>query len=172
MIELEKTFLAKSLPSSLSSCPTKEIIDIYIPEQFEHPKIRIRQNGHKFEITKKEPLEDNPSEMLEQTINITLEEFNQLQKLPGKKIHKIRYLYNHDGQTAEFDIFQDKLYGLVIIDFEFDSIDKKTAFTMPEFCLCDITKEQFTAGGMICGKSYEDIENKLDSFGYKKLSLS
>ncbi len=169
MIELEKTYLAKSLPETLKNCRSKEIIDIYIPEAFAHPKVRIRKNGSKFEITKKEPLADDISEMLEQTINITEAEFNEFLKLPGKKVHKIRYYYDHDGQMAEFDVFQDSLAGLVIIDFEFDSAEKKSSFKMPDFCLADITSEQFAAGGMICGKCYQDIEKELEKFDYKKL---
>lgn len=40
---------------------------------------------------------------------------------------------------------------------------------MPDFCLVDVTQEEFAAGGMLSGKKYQDIQNKLDQFGYKKL---
>ena len=42
---------------------------------------------------------------------------------------------------------------------------------MPDFCLADVTQEKFIAGGMICGKSYEDIEKELKRFNYVKLFL-
>jgi len=57
MIELEKTYLAKEIPKGLKDCKHKEIIDIYIPKSTEHPHIRIRKNGDRFEMTKKEPVE-------------------------------------------------------------------------------------------------------------------
>lgn len=170
MIELEKTYLAKYLPKGLKSCPHKKIVDIYIPKEFAHPKIRIRKNGDKYEITKKEPVADDPSHQLEQTIKITDKEFSELEKLPGKKVHKIRYLYPYEGRTAEIDVFQEGLKGLVIVDFEFNSKTKKDSFVMPDFCLADITPNKVTAGGMICGKKYSDIKESLKKYGYKKLN--
>ena len=58
-----------------------------------------------------------------------------------------------------------------MVDFEFETSEEKESFEMPDFCLADVTQEVFTAGGMICGKSYEDIENDLNRYNYKKLFL-
>jgi len=171
MIELELTYLAKYLPGDLIKYPFKEIIDIYLPVSFDHPKIRIRKNGDKYEITKKEPIESNRSEMLEQTIKITEAEFNELVNLPGKKVSKRRYLYDYKDHTAEIGIFGGDLNGLVLIDVEFKTVEEKASFKMPDFCLVEVTQEKFTAGGMLCGKKYIDIEEELMRFGYKRLSL-
>ena len=171
MIELERTYLAKTIPD-LTNCKSKEIIDIYIPLEENHPKIRIRKNGDKYEVTKKQPIEGKDStELEEQTIILTKEEFDFISNLNGKKIHKIRYYYNHNGNMAEIDVFQDKLKGLILVDFEFNTNEEKNSFTIPDFCLIEITQEDFIAGGMICGKSYEDIEENLNKFNYKKLLL-
>jgi len=70
---------------------------------------------------------------------------------------------------AEVDIFEGTLQGLVMIDFEFDSEENKHAFVIPDFCLADVTQEEWVAGGMLAGKSYEDIEKKLKRFGYQKI---
>jgi CYTH domain-containing protein len=107
----------------------------------------------------------------EQTIILTEDEFNSFQKLDGKKVRKLIYYYDYNEITAEIGIFQDSLKGLVMIDFEFATVEEKDNFKMPDFCLADVTQEVFLAGGMICGKSYEDIENDLKRFNYKKLSL-
>ncbi|MEK7648376.1 MAG: hypothetical protein AAB400_00470 [Patescibacteria group bacterium] len=173
MIELEKTYLAKKLPENLRSCKFKEIIDVYLPENSEHPKLRVRKNGNKFELTKKEPVNDgDASHQEEQTIILTEIEFNSLnQQLKGKKVRKIRYFYDHNGRIAEFDVFQDELVGLVVVDFEFATLKEKEDFQIPDFCLVDVTQEVFIAGGMICGKSYEDIEDNLKKFEYSKLFL-
>lgn len=61
MIELEKTYLARYLPRGLAACDCAEVIDIYIPADSVHPKLRIRKNGRKYEITKKEPVQGNDS---------------------------------------------------------------------------------------------------------------
>ena len=173
MIELEKTYVAKNLPENLKRCQFKEIIDVYIPKSSEHPKLRLRKKGNKFELTKKELVNDgDASYQEEQTIILTESEFNFLnQQLEGKLVRKIRYYYDYNGRTAEFDVFQDDLTCLVVIDFEFATTDEKDNFQMPEFCLVDITQEVFIAGGMICGKTYKDIEDKLDKFEYSKLFL-
>ena len=172
MIELELTFLAKKLPAELKDCKFREVIDIYIPKSREHPTLRIRRYGDKYEMTKKEPIDgQDRSTQEEQTIILTEEEFNVLSKLDGKKTHKLRYYYDHDGKTAEFDVFQGALKGLVVIDFEFDSKEEKDSFEMPNFCAADITQEQFVAGGLICGKSYEDVADDLARYNYEKLFL-
>lgn len=173
MIELEKTYLAKKLPEDLKNCKFKEIIDVYIPKSSEHPKLRLRKNGNKFELTKKEPVNDgDASRQKEQTIILTETEFNALnQQLEGKRVHKIRYFFDYKSRTAEFDVFQDDLMGLVVVDFEFATLEEKDNFQIPDFCLVDITQEVFIAGGMICGKSYEDIESNLSKFQYSKLFL-
>ena len=172
MIELERTFLAKFLPEGLENCKKKEILDIYIPTDSRHPTLRIRKNGDKYEITKKEPLADDPSEMKEETTTLTKEEFDELNKsLNGKRVRKLRYYYGYNGRIAEFDVFQDLLKGLVVVDFEFETVEEKNAFQMPEFCLIDITQEEFIAGGMVCGKSYQDIEDNLRVLDYKKIEI-
>ena len=33
----------------------------------------------------------------------------------------------------------------------------------------EVTNEEFLAGGMLCGKSYEDLKENLEKFNYKKI---
>ena len=170
MIERELTYLAKHLPEGLADCEFKEIIDIYLPKESRHPTLRIRKNGDKYEITKKEPVNKNEfSEMYEYTTPLTKEEFEALKNTDGKRVRKLRYYYNHNGKTAEFDIFQDDLKGLIVIDFEFETSEEKDLFEMPDFCLADITQKEFCAGGMVCGKCYEDLIENLQRFSYNKI---
>lgn len=170
MIEREKTYLAKQLPEGLEKCEKKEIYDLYLPKEHPHPKIRIRKNGNKFEITKKKPISgEDASHHHEHTIHLNEAEFNSLKKLPTKDVRKVRYFYPFNGRTAEIDVFQDALKGLVLVDFEFQSKKEMNNFEIPKFCLADVTQEEFIAGGMLCGKSYENIEKELDKFGYKRI---
>lgn len=172
MIELEKTYLAKIMPADLQSFKSKEIVDIYIPKDKGHPTLRIRKNGDKYEMTKKEPIHGNDSsQQEEQTIRLTEEEFKVLNSLDGKRVRKIRCNYDYHGQIAEIDVFQDDLAGLVLVDCEFDSIENMEKFDMPDFCLAEVTQEKFLAGGVVCGKKYVDLEKDLEKFGYKKLFL-
>jgi CYTH domain-containing protein len=169
--ELEKTFLAKTLPKGLKQCQHREIIDIYIPKEAEHPTVRIRKNGEKFEITKKEPIANDASEQDEHTIPLKESEFTALAAAKGKRLEKERYYFPFEGRTLEIDIFGGKLAGLVLVDAEFKTREEKNSFEMPSFCLAEVTQEKFSAGGMLCGKNYEDIEPKLKAFGYKRLQI-
>jgi len=171
-IELEKTFLLKYIPEKLKNCKSVEILDIYIPKVVEHPILRIRKKGNIFEMTKKAPVKDDSSEQGEQTIPLSKEEFSELSKLEGKRLRKIRYYYPVDDKTAEIDFYLDDLEGLVLVDFEFNSIENKAKFIMPDFCLADITHEKGTAGGILAGKKYSDVQPTLDKYNYKKLDFS
>lgn len=169
-IELERTFLLKTLPSGLLEAPFKDMVDIYIPSTAGHPTLRIRKNGSKCVITKKEPLsEDDRSRQQENTIPLREDEYAELSLLPGKRIEKRRYAYSENGYTYEVDVFGGGLQGLVLADIEFESEEKMSAYSPPSWVLAEVTQEKFIAGGELSGKSYEDIANTLSRFGYKKL---
>ena len=170
MIERERTFLARMLPDNLIAFPSKEVFDIYIPRSSAHPVLRIRKNGDAYEMTKKEPVHDgDSSEQLETTIPLTKEEFGELSLLEGKRVRKIRYFVPWNNCTLEVELFKDALEGLVLVEVEFNSTEEKDAFVPPDFCLADVTQEEFTAGGMLCGKSYKDIEKDLQRYDYKPI---
>lgn len=170
--EFERTFLAKYLPNEIENCNYVELEDNYIPRESNHPILRIRKKGDKTVITKKyKKKEDDASVMVEETILLAPEEYEFLNKLDGKKFSKKRYFYEYEkGKFCEIDIYQDKLRGLIVIDFEFNSIEEKDNFKVPDFCLIEVTNEEFLAGGMLCGKSYEDLEENLERFNYKKIN--
>ncbi len=173
MIELERTYLAAGLPDGLWDSPKKEMLDIYLPAESRHPVLRLRKNGDNLEMTKKSPVVDGDSStMEEQTIRLSGEEYAALVGIEGKRVGKTRYLYDYLGRTAEVDVFDGALSGLVLVDFEFETEAEKAAFSMPEFCLAEVTQEEFIAGGMLCGKSYDDIALGLSRFGYERIEMA
>ena len=172
MEELEKTYLLKFVPVGLENAETKEVLDIYLPSTSDHAVLRIRKSGTKYEITKKVPVvQGDASRHLETTIPLTEEEYGELSTLSGKRVRKIRYFFEKDGSNFEIDVFKDGLDGLVLVDIEFATIAEKDAFAIPDFCLVDVTQEKFIAGGMLCGKSYADIQEDLNRFDYKKVTM-
>ena len=169
-IEIERTFLVKALPSDLKDFPSKVLLDIYIPSTNRHPNLRIRQKGDTYEMTKKLRMDEHDrSEQKEMTIPLTEEEFAELTTIEGKRVKKIRYFYPYNGQIAEIGIFQDDLEGLVLADFEFKSTHEKEIFEIPDWCLIEVTQEEFLAGGMLCGKTYDDISPLLKKCNYSKI---
>ena len=170
--EFELTFLAKSIPKEIKGVEPQKMRDTYLPQDSEHPHVRLRQKNDHYEITKKQPVNQSDiSHQTEQTIPLDQEEYETLDQVSKRSVTKDRYVVNLNGHTAEIDVFTDGLKGLVVIDFEFENHEEKTAFMPPECCLAEITQENFIAGGMLAGKSYSDIEADLKRYGYKPLSL-
>ena len=83
---------------------------------------------------------------------------------------KLRYYFDYKGKIVEFDVFQGILKGLEVAEIEFEDEEEKKNFPIPDFCSHDITQEKFIAGGLICGKSYEDVEQELKRYGYENIS--
>ncbi|HMS92616.1 MAG TPA: hypothetical protein PKC05_03950 [Candidatus Saccharibacteria bacterium] len=170
-IELELTYLASRMPEEVLNVQPMPMVDIYIPEAGkDHPHLRLRQKGDKYEITKKEPIETgDASAQLETTIPLEKIEFDALSQASQAKVEKNRYYVVIEGSPAEVDVFEGKLKGLVLIDFEFDSEEDKSSFKPPITCLCDVTQEEFIAGGLLAGKSYADIRLDLERLNYKPI---
>lgn len=165
-LEIEKTYLAKYIPVELSTLRSKAIKDVYIPDT-EKPTIRLRQNGDKYEMTKKVQVsEGDASAHTEYTIPLSGGEFMVFTELSKKTVEKTRYYYEYLGYTIEIDVFSGLLQGLVVVDVEFPNSEAYEAFTMPDFCLVDITQEDFIAGKYLAGRSIQDISGDLDRLGY------
>ena len=110
MIEIERTFLARALPSNLAEAPFKELLDIYIPGSVDHPTLRLLKRGEVYEITKKTHITPgDSSQQTEDTITLTEAEFEAMSQAPGKRVRKARYFYPYNGRTLEIDLFQDGL---------------------------------------------------------------
>ena len=170
--ELERTYLAKYLPENISQASHKQITDLYIPSDREQAKLRVRKSEDNYEITKKVLVNKNDASVqIEYTIPLDREEYQVFSHIPARRIEKIRYDYQYISYNAQIDVFQLNLLGLVLVDFEFKTQEKLLQFIMPDFCLVDVTQEQFIAGGKLCGKNYEDIEDELLKFSYHKLLL-
>ena len=172
-VELELTYLARRLPEALGKCPSKLIVDVYYPAGTPHASLRIRRKDDHYEITKKVAADGADfSNQLEHTIQLTKGEYDTLTTAAGGlRVAKQRYYYDYQGRTAEIDVFEGELRGLVEIDFEFASREQQQAFQMPDFCLADVTQEEFAAGGMLAGKSYAAIADELARYNYQPLFM-
>jgi len=169
--EVELTFLASRLPAELAAVTPVRLIDVFFPDDLNvNSKLRLRQKGERFELTKKVLVNpSDPSVQEELTIPLTSEEFQSMQKASAKRVEKDRYKFDVNGHTAEVDVFLNSLNGLVVVEFEFDSESERDTFKAPDFCLVDITPEEFIAGGKLAGKSLEELSADLDRYHYKPL---
>lgn len=168
-LELERTYLAKELPKEIDEADYVEIVDIYIPDGIDFANMRLRKKGDEYFMTKKTVVSDDASEQVEQTIELSLREYEALSSCSNKRVEKRRYYAKIDGHNAEVDVFYGDLAGLVLVEFEFANAREKDEFVMPDGMLADVTPEEFIAGGMLAGKRYEEIEGELERFGYKRI---
>lgn len=167
-LEIEKTYLAKYLPKDLHLCEFKDIEDWYLPKGAHHCYLRIRNSGGSFVITKKETVSENDaSTHIEHNIKITKEEYESLRPASSNILKKRRYLYPYQGRMAEIAVFSGDLLGLVLIEFEFENKEDFLNFSMPDFCLVDVTQEECFAGGVLCHESINSLKEDLDKFEYK-----
>ncbi len=162
MLEIEKTYLVRKLPDNLSSYQSDHIKQGYISSTTS--PLRIRKKGQKLELTKKMPLKaDDFSSAQELTILLTEEEFNKLWPLTEKFLEKSRYYIPlEDNLTAELDIFQGKLAGLVLVEVEFKSAEQMESFKPPDWFGKDVTQEAFSANVYLAGKTLKGIQAYLE----------
>ena len=170
-MELELTFLARDLPAEISQVEPRRLVDVYIPEKLAvHPRLRLRQKGTQYEVTKKLPSRlGDASSHIEHTIDLDADEFECLQAASRRRVQKDRFVLTLEGSRAEVDVFRGDLAGLVLIDFEFDSEAEMASFSAPACCGADVTQEDFIAGGLLAGRTYADIEQELAKFDYSRI---
>lgn len=169
-LEQELTYLAARIPDGLQQCKHVKMHDVYFPAAAEHAFVRVRQKDSSYEFTKKTSADPtNAGIMLEENVSLTKEEFEALAKGDGRGLQKTRYYLPYQGFTAEVDIFEGDLQGLVIIEFEFKNRADMDAFVQPDFCLADVTNDGTIAGGILAGKTYADIAERLAKYKYQPL---
>jgi CYTH domain-containing protein len=162
VLEIERTYLVKKIPSNLSSYTSCQIKQGYL--SLSSSPLRIRQKGAKFELTKKLPLKaDDFSSAEETTISLTESEFNTLWPLVVRSLKKTRYYVSiGGGLTAELDIFQEDLEGLAFVEVEFVSEKQMTLFQPPTWFGRDVTQEEFSANVFLAGKTYVEVKRYLE----------
>lgn len=161
MLEIEKRYLVNQLPE-LSACKHVDMIDVYIPEVSSHAKLRARKIGEKFELTKKTRKNEGEKYiMVEQTIDITPEEFAFLYEKSTRRIEKTRYYYPYERHTIEIDVFRGKHDGLIIAEVEFDNENTLNSFQPAPFLTREISDTEHLAGGVLSGKTLKEIKEFL-----------
>jgi CYTH domain-containing protein len=167
MPEIKKTYLAKQLPEDLRKEEHVEIEDIYVPGDVNDPRLRLRREGDSYSIEKR--LEDNEAATDWISIELSHAEFEVLRGAKKAIVRKNRYPYQISGQEAEFHVYTGPLDGLVLVIIKSSSGEDVDSFSSPEYCLAEVTGEEFIKGGQLAGKSYIDITSELNRYGYEKL---
>ena len=135
--EIERKFLVKYLPRGITRCKKEYIYQSYLATNTGEKRIRCI-NGEKFILTEKygQGIQRNEYEK-----EISIGEYNTLSKqITGRTIKKVRYYYPLDNElTAEVDCYLEELDGLMVVEVEFDSLEKSNSFVKPDWFGDDVT---------------------------------
>ncbi len=146
-MEIERKYLVTLLPDNLSQYKNKKIEQGYLCH---NPTIRIRKSNEAYILTYKskfglESVGDNwPSVNNEVELPLTEEAYLELKKkIDDNMVFKTRYLIPlWNDLTAELDIFEGKLSGLVIVEVEFPNLEAANTFQPPEWFGKDLSGDK------------------------------
>ncbi len=146
-MEIERKYSVTVLPENLSQYKNKKIEQGYLCHK---PTIRIRKSNNDFILTYKskfglEPTsEGGPCVNNEVELPLTEEAYMTLRnKTEGNMVYKTRYLIPlGDNLTAELDIFEGLLQGLVIVEVEFPDLESAASFQPPVWFGKDLSSDK------------------------------
>lgn len=147
MKEIEKKFLIKGIPNNLEKYESNKIIQGYLNVASE-PVLRVRAKDDKYFLTYKSSAPELVSLDCnicnEYELPISLDAFEHLKnKIDGNLIVKIRYYIKlNNNLTAELDVFEGKLDGLVLVEVEFEHEDDAKSFIKPDWFGEDVSKDR------------------------------
>ena len=135
-MEIERKFLVQDYPS-LEAYSSEKITQAYISTD---PVIRLREMGNQYFLTVK-----SQGHMIREEfeLSITKEQCDALwPKVENSPVEKTRYFISLDHNlTAELDVYQGHLDGLLTVEVEFDSPVEAANFIPPSWFGEDITHD-------------------------------
>ena len=150
-MEIEKKFTVKRMPDGLGSYEYADIEQGYL---LRGPVVRVRRWNNDYILTYKQKTRESGSKTivnLKEEFPLNKEGFyHLLEKCDGNVIKKRRYLIPlYDGLTAELDVFDGNLKGLVFAEVEFKSVAQAEAFVLPEWFDKDVTEDKRYSNGYL-----------------------
>ncbi len=141
-LEIERKFLIHDLPPGYDDHPSEIIAQTYLSRPGYFPVLRVRRYGPSYWLTVKKREKENPLICHEVEIPIDRDRFEKLREMgEGRHITKRRYRIPLEGLTAELDIFEDNLAGLILAEVEFENPDAARAFSPPPWFGREVTDE-------------------------------
>lgn len=137
-MEIERKFLTKEIPFDIMAYPCLQISQAYISFS---PTIRIRKSNADYILTVK-----GKGHLAREEFELPLqkEEYCRLLvKTEGTPVVKKRYLVPlEQGLTAEVDLYEGALAGLITTEVEFPSLAAAENFIVPDWFGRDVSEEK------------------------------
>ena len=162
--EFRRTFLIQGLPEPLTPASSHlQIFDNYI----ENTRIRLRsirvpeEKSWTWIFEQRFPLKsDDLSTWKTSQIFLNETEFNALKIFEGREIRKNRYFFDLDGNQAKLDIFLGKLWGLNLMNVNFETEQEMKNFEIPPFVVFEVTNYQFFTGENLVERNFEEVREE------------
>ena len=133
-VEIERRFLVRSIPKSLSAFRKRIIEQGYLSVA---PTVRVRRDDNKFYLTYKN---GKGTAHTEYNLPLTPESYaHLLDKADGIRICKDRYEIPDGSLTIELDIFHGELEGLRWAEVEFPTLAAAESYEKPAWFGDEIT---------------------------------
>lgn len=135
-MEIERKFLIRRLPEHLEQYPCLPLEQAYLCTD---PVVRVRREGEDFYLTYK-----GRGKMVREEYNLPLNQDayeHLLKKADGTVIIKNRYRIPLEPYTAEIDLFEGLLAGLVLAEVEFPTEEEALAFQAPDWMGEEVTQD-------------------------------
>jgi adenylate cyclase len=137
MPEIERKFVVDQLPAELRAHDSERIRQGYLT--VEPVEVRARSRDDRtYELTVKSAGALTRAEV---NLQLTREQFEELWPHAQGAIEKTRSSYDVDGWTAEVDVYDGALVGLVVVEVEFPSEADASAFAPPEWFGTEVTDD-------------------------------
>jgi CYTH domain-containing protein len=139
--EIERKFLVKKIPPGLDDFPHVKLSQVYIESSNKDLEHRVRRQGDKYFYTIKT---QGGMVRREDDKEIPQKDFEKLWHSVGPtgKIEKTRYFVPYDGKTIDLDVYEDRLFGLVVAEVEFPSLIEAKRFIAPEWFGTEVTEDK------------------------------
>ena len=138
-LEIERKFILPQIPTELiNSVQGDEIKQGYLLRE-EGRELRIRKRNQEYWMTLKQ---GSGLSRIEQECSIPAEQFEMLWPLTaGRQIEKTRYTIKQEDLLFEIDIFNGNLTPLILLEVEFESLEKSRQFAAPIFVGREVTED-------------------------------
>jgi adenylate cyclase len=138
-VEIERKYVLPAAPPELERFPGERIQQGYVAIAEDGVEVRVRRRGDKTYLT----IKSAPGEVrVEEELAIDERRFDALWALTeGRRVSKTRHLVPLGDLTAEVDVYDDDLAGLVTAEVEFTSVDDSARFAAPEWLGREVTDD-------------------------------
>lgn len=136
-VEIERKYVLPAAPPGLGRHPAERIQQGYLAVAPDGVEVRVRRRGDATSLTVK----SGPGHVrVEEEIAIDERRFAALWPLTeGRRLSKTRHLVPLGDLTAEVDVYDDVLEGLITAEVEFGSIEASARFIPPEWIGREVT---------------------------------